>query len=56
MAIVILGYHTEEESRRSLSIWPKCGRQVRIDGHCECEAIFFAPIKRDKKGEICLTS
>ena len=25
-----------------LSICPKCGRQVRIDGHCECEALFAA--------------
>jgi hypothetical protein len=30
------------EAPAPLSICPKCGRQVRIDGHCECEAIFLA--------------
>lgn len=30
------------ESPLPLSICPRCGRQVRIDGHCECESIFFA--------------
>jgi hypothetical protein len=30
-----------EESPAPLTICPRCGRQVRIDGHCECEAIFF---------------
>jgi hypothetical protein len=31
-----------EESPTPLAICPRCGRQVRIDGHCECEAIFAA--------------
>jgi hypothetical protein len=35
-----------EESLVPLAICPRCGRQVRIDGHCECEAIFFASYKR----------
>jgi len=35
-----------EESPSPLAICPRCGRQVRIDGHCECEAIFFAGYKR----------
>jgi hypothetical protein len=30
------------ESTTPLSICPRCGRQVRIDGHCDCEAIFLA--------------
>ena len=30
------------ESPAPLSVCPRCGRQVRIDGHCECESIFFA--------------
>ncbi|HEX2557958.1 MAG TPA: hypothetical protein VHK86_06515 [Nitrososphaera sp.] len=30
-----------EESPVPLTICPRCGRQVRFDGHCECEAIFF---------------
>jgi len=29
-----------EDSPDPLAICPRCGRQVRIDGHCECEAIF----------------
>jgi hypothetical protein len=35
-----------EESPIPLAICPRCGRQVRIDGHCECEAIFFAGYRR----------
>jgi hypothetical protein len=35
-----------EDSPAPLAICPRCGRQVRIDGHCECEAIFFAGYKR----------
>jgi hypothetical protein len=35
-----------EESPAPLAICPRCGRQVRIDGHCECEAIFFAGYRR----------
>lgn len=30
------------ESRTPLSVCPRCGRQVRIDGHCDCEDIFLA--------------
>ncbi|MGI0020060.1 MAG: hypothetical protein ACREAY_06290 [Nitrososphaera sp.] len=30
------------EAPAPLSICPKCGRQVRIDGHCDCEALFIA--------------
>jgi hypothetical protein len=35
-----------EQSPAPLAICPRCGRQVRIDGHCECEAIFFAGYRR----------
>ncbi|WP_187147670.1 hypothetical protein [Candidatus Nitrososphaera gargensis] len=35
-----------EESPAPLTICPRCGRQVRIDGHCDCEAIFFAAYRR----------
>ncbi|HLG36627.1 MAG TPA: hypothetical protein VI338_00715 [Nitrososphaera sp.] len=35
-----------EESLVPLAICPRCGRQVRIDGHCECEAIFFTSYKK----------
>ena len=34
----------EEDSpstKRPFTVCPKCGRFIRIDGHCECEAIFF---------------
>jgi hypothetical protein len=34
------------DSPAPLTICPRCGRQVRIDGHCDCEAIFFAGYKR----------
>ena len=27
--------------KQPFTICPKCGRFVRIDGHCECDAIFF---------------
>ncbi|HXG06077.1 MAG TPA: hypothetical protein VNI77_01985 [Nitrososphaera sp.] len=30
-----------EEAPVPLSICPRCGRQIRIDGHCDCELIFF---------------
>jgi hypothetical protein len=30
------------EAPAPLSICPKCGRQVRLDGHCDCEALFIA--------------
>jgi hypothetical protein len=35
-----------EDTPAPLTICPRCGRQVRIDGHCECEAIFFTEYKR----------
>jgi hypothetical protein len=34
-----------------LTICPKCGRLVKIDGHCECEAIFFSPLNQDNEKE-----
>ncbi|AIF84689.1 hypothetical protein NTE_02646 [Candidatus Nitrososphaera evergladensis SR1] len=34
-------FELELEAPAPLTICPKCGRQVRIDGHCECEAIFL---------------
>ncbi|HEX9677636.1 hypothetical protein [Nitrososphaera sp.] len=35
-------FEMETEAPAPLSICPRCGRQVRIDGHCECEAVFLA--------------
>ena len=43
-------YYSEDSSPAPLSICPKCGRMVKIDGHCECEAIFllYVPHKISK--------
>lgn len=30
------------EAPTPLAVCPRCGRQVRIDGHCECEQIFLS--------------
>ncbi|HEY7733486.1 MAG TPA: hypothetical protein VIB07_01715 [Nitrososphaera sp.] len=38
-----------EETPAPLTICPRCGRQVRIDGHCECEAIFLDASASNKK-------
>jgi hypothetical protein len=44
-ALVYLREIEEKEETSSLkepfSVCTKCGRFIRIDGHCECEAIFF---------------
>jgi hypothetical protein len=37
-----------EEGPVPLTICPRCGRQVRIDGHCECESIFFDAFRKHK--------
>ena len=44
MYALIYSSDTDEDSppqKRSFMVCPKCGRFIRIDGHCECEAIFF---------------
>jgi hypothetical protein len=47
MSNVIFRYELDEEDPSSgpapLSTCPKCGRLVKINGHCECEAVFFLP-------------
>jgi hypothetical protein len=47
MSTVIFRYELDEEDPSSgpapLSICPKCGRLVKINGHCEYEAVFFVP-------------
>ena len=30
-----------EPQKRPFTLCPKCGRFIRIDGHCECEVIFL---------------
>jgi hypothetical protein len=37
-----VAFEIETEAPTPLSICPRCGRQVRLDGHCECEAVFLA--------------
>ena len=46
--VATANYYSEDSSAPApLSICPKCGRMVKIDGHCECEAIFllYVPYK-----------
>ena len=44
MSTLMYSSKMEKESSTSLqqpfTICSKCGRFIRIDGHCECEAIF----------------
>ena len=41
-------YYSEDSSPAPpLSICPKCGRMVKIDGHCECEAIFLVYVPHE---------
>jgi hypothetical protein len=43
-ALVYSSSDTDDDStptKRPFTICPKCGRFIKIDGHCECEAIFF---------------
>jgi hypothetical protein len=39
-----------EELPVPLTICPRCGRQVRLDGHCDCEEIFLdrLPMKLER--------
>ena len=50
-------YYSEDSSPAPLSICPKCGRMVKIDGHCECEAIFlvYAPNKIKASHDQCFS-
>jgi hypothetical protein len=44
MCALVYSSKAEEESsspQEPFTVCPKCGRFIRIDGHCECEAIFF---------------
>lgn len=43
-------FEIEMDAPAPLSICPRCGRQVRIDGHCDCEAIFLAKEHPTPKG------
>jgi hypothetical protein len=52
MSAIIFSYEDDEKKPTPLSICPKCGRQVRLDGHCECESIFFGRSKEMLSSEI----
>jgi hypothetical protein len=52
MYAIIFRYEDDEKKPVPLSICPKCGRQVRLDGHCECESIFFGRSKEMQSSEI----
>jgi hypothetical protein len=44
MSAQVYSSDTDEDSpstKQPFTVCPKCGRFVKIDGHCECEAIFF---------------
>jgi hypothetical protein len=44
MSALVYSSDTDEDSpstKQPFTVCPKCGRFVKIDGHCECEAIFF---------------
>ena len=46
-ALVYLSEIGEKESsspQEPFTVCPKCGRFIRIDGHCEGEAIFFGKL------------
>jgi hypothetical protein len=40
-ALVYMSDTDEPSTKQPFTACPKCGRFVKIDGHCECEAIFF---------------
>ena len=42
MYALVYSSDTDESSTKQLfTVCPKCGRFVKINGHCECETIFF---------------
>ena len=46
----VFGYQGEDSSSTSrLTFCPKCGRLVKINGHCECEDVF---VSRRNKNQI----
>ncbi len=53
MCAMIYSSKAEEESsppQQLFTVCSKCGRFIRIDGYCECEAIFsdiFINLKKD---------
>ena len=53
MCALVFSNNTDEEplsSQQPFSICPKCGRFIKINGHCECEMIFLRPfVNRTKK-------
>lgn len=50
MATVIFRYQGEDSSSAPrLTFCPKCGRLVKINGHCECEDVF---VSRRNKNQI----
>ena len=52
MSAIIFRYEDDEKKPVPLSICPKCGRQVGLDGHCECESIFFVRSKEMRSSEM----
>ncbi len=53
-ALVYSSSDTEENSppqKRLFTLCPKCGRLIRIDSNCECEAIFFGKLLNIKNSK-----
>jgi hypothetical protein len=51
MYALLYSSDTDDDSstqKRPFTVCPKCGRFIRIDGHCECEAIFFGNLLQIK--------
>ena len=40
MSAVMYGLQEDDNSPPPMSICPRCGRQVRLDGRCDCEMLF----------------
>lgn len=38
---MFVAFEIETQVPTPLRTCPRCGRQARIDGHCECEAVFL---------------
>ena len=54
MSTIVYSNSTDEDSLISqlpFTICPKCGRFIKINGHCECEMIFLRPLINTMKKE-----
>jgi len=52
MSTVVYGLQEDDNSPPPMSICPRCGRQVRLDGRCDCELLFENSSKSDTKSKM----